>query len=315
MTEPLDAAEGTDPTGGTHATAAGVTETPAGTGSQADVAAAAAESRSAQSLPRRRSTWSGRLAVLAIQVAIVAVVLVVWEWQARAGNLSDAFFSRPSRIFPALWEGLFTNGELRPALRETLYETTVGFAIASAAGFAVGVLFFQYPFLERVWRPFVNAANNMPRLALTPLFVLWLGIGRPAHIALVITMVFFVMLLNTMAGLNTVSRDQLLLARVLGASHRKRYVRFLLPSAVPSLFVGLQLGLSYSFMGAVIGEIISGGSGLGASIATYSATYQSQKVFADLFLIAIVATLLSFVIKGLERRLLRWRNYELRSTK
>lgn len=281
----------------------------------ADRPADASGARTRRSLPRRRSPWPGRLAVLAIQAAIVAIVLLVWEWQARAGNLSDAFFSRPSRIFPALWDGLFTTGELRPALQETLYETVVGFVIASVAGFVVGVLFFQCPFLERIWRPFVDAANNMPRLALSPLFVLWLGIGRSAHIALVITMVFFVMLLNTMAGLNTVSRDQMLLARVLGASHRKRYLRFLLPSAVPSLFVGLQLGLSYSFMGAVIGEIISGGSGLGASIATYSATYQSEKVFADLFLIAIVATLLSIFIKGLERRLLRWRSYELHSTK
>lgn len=264
---------------------------------------------------RPRSRWWGRAGVLAIQLAIVAIVLIAWEWQARAGNLSDAFFSRPSRIFPALWRGLFTTGELRPALKETMYETIVGFLIACAAGFAVGVLFFQYPLWERVWRPFVNAANNMPRLALTPLFVLWLGVGREAHIALVITMVFFVMLLNTLAGLNTASRDQLLLARVLGASHRKRYLRFLLPSAVPSLFVGLQLGLSFAFMGAVIGEIITGGSGLGASIATFSATYQSEKVFADLFLIAIVATLLSFLIKSLERRLLRWRAYELHSAR
>lgn len=280
-------------------------------------AAPALEAAESASTPTSRATskWRGRLRIMGIQLLIVVVILGVWEWLARRGTLSDAFFSRPSRIFPALYGGLVTSGDLRSALGVTMYETVIGFLIASALGFFVGMLFYSFPSLERVWRPFVNAANNMPRLALTPLFVLWLGVGKLSHIALIITMVFFVMLLNTLAGLGTANRDQLLLARVLGASRQKLYLRFLLPSAVPSLFVGLQLGLTYSFMGAVIGEIITGGEGLGAQIAVYSATYSSDKVFADLFLIAILATLLSWLIKILENRLLRWRTYELRAAK
>lgn len=267
-------------------------------------------------LPRslRRSHWLGRFGIFGAQLLIVVVIAGVWEWLARAGHLSDPFFSRPSRIVPALWHGLVSGG-LRSSLYVTLQETIVGFLIASAAGFLIGLLFYQVPLLERIWRPFVNAANNMPRLALTPLFVLWFGIGTEAHIALVVTMVFFVVLLNTLAGLRTASRDQLLLARVLGASRTKLYLRFLLPSAVPSIFVGLQLGLTYSFMGAVIGEIITGGQGLGAQIAVYSSTYDSADVFADLLLMAIVATLLSGVIDLLEARLLRWRRYELRAAR
>jgi len=142
--------------------------------------------------------------------------------------------------------------------------------------------------------------------------VLWLGVGTWSHIVLVITMVFFVVLLNTYAGLSSADRDHLLLAKVLGASRWKLFVSFLFPSAIPAIFVGLQLGLTYSFMGAVIGEIITGGSGLGAQIATYSSTYDSAKVFADLLLMAIVATALSAVIKAVESRLLGWRRYELR---
>lgn len=262
----------------------------------------------------QRSRWRGRLGVFGLQLLIVLVFAGLWEWLARSGHLSDPFFSRPSRIVPALWHGL-GSGDLRSALYVTLQETIIGFLIASAAGFLVGLLFYQIPLLERVWRPFVNAANNMPRLALTSLFVLWFGIGMQAHIVLVVTMVFFVVLLNTLAGLRTASRDQLLLARVLGASKTKLYLRFVLPSAIPSIFAGLQLGLTYSFMGAVIGEIITGGQGLGAQIAVYSSTYDSADVFADLLLMAIVATLLSGAINLLEARLLRWRRYELRAAR
>jgi NitT/TauT family transport system permease protein len=256
-----------------------------------------------------------RLRVPLLQLALLLVLAVTWEILGRTGTIPDLYVSRPSEILPALYRGLVSGTDLRSALGVTLYETILGFLIASVAGFGIGVLFYQVPLLERIWRPFIAAANNMPRLALTPLFVLWLGVGKAAHVVLVITMVFFVVLLNTLAGFSTASRDHLILARVLGASRMKLYSRFLLPSAVPSIFVGLQLGLTYSFMGAVIGEMITGGQGLGAQIAIFSATYSSDKVFADLLLMAIVAALLSGAIKLIEVRLLRWRAYELRSAR
>jgi NitT/TauT family transport system permease protein len=142
--------------------------------------------------------------------------------------------------------------------------------------------------------------------------VLWLGVGTWAHVALIVTMVFFVVLLNTYSGFASCDRDYLLLAKVLGASRRKLFGSFLFPQAIPAIFVGLQLGLTYSFMGAVIGEIITGGSGLGALISTYASTYDSAGIFADLLVIAIVATALSALIKVIESRLLGWRRHELR---
>ena len=259
----------------------------------------------------RRSRPHSRLTVVSLQVTTVLVLAGVWQLLAAQGALPDLYVSRPTRIVRALYDGL-ADGTLSAALRVTLYETIVGFFIASALGVLGGVALYEFPLLERVSRPFLTAANNMPRLALTALFVLWLGIGTWSHIALIVTMVFFVVLLNTYAGFSTGDRDHLLLAKVLGASRWKLFGSFLFPSAVPAIFVGLQLGLTYSFMGAVIGEIITGGSGLGALISTYSATYDSASVFADLLLMAIISTFLSGAIKAVESWLLRWRRYELR---
>jgi NitT/TauT family transport system permease protein len=211
----------------------------------------------------------------------------------------------------ALVSGL-TDGSLLSGLGTTLTETVIGFAIASVAGLLVAIAFYFWPLAERVFRPYMIAANNMPRLALTSLFVLWLGVGTWSHIVLVITMVFFVVLMNSYVGFTSTSRDNLILAKVLGASRIQLFTRFLLPGAVPGIFVGLQLGLTYSFMGAVIGEIITGGTGLGALISTYQATFDTAKVFADLLLMAIVATILSTLIRAVEVRLLGWRRHELR---
>jgi NitT/TauT family transport system permease protein len=252
-----------------------------------------------------------RAKVLFLQLAVVVVLAGLWQLLATRGTLPDIYVSRPTRIVAATYDG-FANGTLTSALGDTLEETVIGFFLASALGILGGMALYEFPLLERVSRPFLTAANNMPRLALASLFVLWLGVGTWAHVALIVTMVFFVVLLNTYSGFASCDRDYLLLAKVLGASRRKLFGSFLFPQAIPAIFVGLQLGLTYSFIGAVIGEIITGGSGLGALISTYASTYDSAGIFADLLVIAIVATALSALIKVIESRLLGWRRHELR---
>jgi NitT/TauT family transport system permease protein len=263
------------------------------------------------SAPRRRSRGQRRWLVFGLQILVLLVLAGSWQWLSTNGTLPEIYTSRPTLIVSALVSGL-VHGSMLSALGTTMVETVVGFAIASVAGLLVAVAFYFSPLAERVFRPYLTAANNMPRLALTSLFVLWLGVGTWSHIVLVITMVFFVVFMNSYSGFTSASRDNLILAKVLGASRMQLFTRFLLPGAVPSIFVGLQLGLTYSFMGAVIGEIITGGNGLGALISTYSATFNSAGVFADLLLMAIVATILSTLIRAAETRLLRWRRHELR---
>lgn len=246
-----------------------------------------------------------------IQIGVAVGVSVIWEVLSDLGAIPVLYVSRPTAILEALWTGL-AGGTMLPALGVSLGETVIGFVIASVLGIVAGVVLYEVPSLERIVRPFLTALNNLPRLALTPLFVVWLGVGFVSHIALIVTMVFFVVLLNTFAGFQGTDRDYLLLAKVLGTSRWKLFTTFMFPAATPAIFVGLQLGLTYSFMGAVIGEIITGGIGLGALVSTYSASYNSAAVFALLLLMALVATALSSAMRVLETSLLRWRVLERR---
>lgn len=255
--------------------------------------------------------WQSRWTVLGAQIALVLVVGGAWELLSRLSVLPVIYVSEPSAILVALYQGL-AGGPMLGALGLTLLETITGFVIASILGVLVGVAIYEIPFLEKILRPFITALNNLPRLALTPLFVLSLGVGFVSHVSLVVTMVFFVVLLNTYAGFQTTDRDYLLLAKVLGTSRWKLFRDFIFPAATPTIFVGLQLGLTYSFMGAVIGEIITGGTGLGALVSTYSATYNSAAVFALLLLMALVATAMSIAVRSVEMSLLRWRKFEQR---
>jgi NitT/TauT family transport system permease protein len=257
------------------------------------------------------SPWRGRLLTLGLQLMFLLVVLAAWQLTYSRAWVNPTFISNPIDIVQALWHGL-TKGQLLSALGVTMRETILGFLLSVVLGMGVALLLYQVPLLYRATRPYITALNNLPRLALAPLFVLWFGIDSQSRIALIISFVFFVVLLNTYAGLQNSNRDYLLLAKALGAGRIETFGRFVLPSATPTIFAGLQLGLTYSFLGAIIGEILSGGSGLGAQIAVYQATFDTASMFADLVLMAVIATALSSLMRALESWILRWRRYELR---
>jgi NitT/TauT family transport system permease protein len=260
--------------------------------------------------PRKAARAPGGLPIFVAQIAVLAGLLVAWQAVVELRIVREIFISKPTAIFASLWRNVLHGGLLFD-LGVTVYETLVGFIVAAAVGIAVGIVLYQAPRVNLVVRPFLTGFNNLPRLALAPLFVLWFGLDTASRVALILSVVFFIVMFNTYAGLQNANRDHLLLARTLGASRRQLFAKFILPSAVPTIFAGLQLGLTYSFLTAVVGEMLSGATGLGAKLAVTLATYRTDDFFAALFLLALVATALSNAMRLVERRLLRWRQYEL----
>jgi NitT/TauT family transport system permease protein len=255
-----------------------------------------------------------RLAIHLAQAVVVGVLLGAWQLLVALGVLQSAFVSEPSQLFPAFWDGVI-HGALLGPIGTTLYETFAGFALSVALGLLAGYLLSEYAFLNAVIRPFLTGFNSLPRIALAPLFVLWFGLGSFSRITLIISLSFFIVAFNTYAGLQNVSRDHLLLARTLGASRRERFVKFVLPSATPTIFSGVQLALTYAFLGAVVGEMLSGSQGLGGYLSLQLGSFNTTAFFGALVLLVIVALIVSALVRLLEKRLFRWQATELRGTR
>lgn len=262
-----------------------------------------------------RRRWSRRsrtrLQTISLQVAFVIVIAGVWELIVATRVVNPLFLASPSTIVVHLYD-LLVHGELLGALGITLLETMIGFGASVILGVVSAVILLEVPILQRASAPFITGLNNLPRLALVPLFILWFGIGTLGRVVFVVSLVYFIVLINTYAGLQNTERDYLILGRVVGANRWQMFVKFRLPSALPTLFAGFQLGLTYAFTGAVIAEMISGGTGLGAELSTYAATYDTAGTFADILLMALVATALSAGMKVIEQATLRWRRHEYR---
>jgi NitT/TauT family transport system permease protein len=260
----------------------------------------AAPSRGTRSAKRRLIVWVGRIAIL-------IVVCGLWELAARRQWLSPVFIGMPSHIILDYAEA-FTGPLLRVDAVATVYATVSGFAFAALGGIAMAMVLSQITMLDEMLQPFFTALNSMPRVALAPLFVMWFGIGFESKVALSASLVFFVVLLNTMAGIQGVDRDHLALARSLGAKPLGIFLKIKLPSAVPSIFAGIELGMIYGFLGTVAGEMLAGEHGIGVRLQEFSGLFKTNEFFAALLLLVTITTAISVVLRRIRLRLLRWQS-------
>jgi NitT/TauT family transport system permease protein len=250
---------------------------------------------------RVRTFW-----VWTTRTIVLVVFLGAWEWAVDAKLIDPFFFSQPSAIGRFLLEEVH-DGSIWPHVLVTLRETLVGFAIGAAAGVAAGIVRMQFPFAADVSNPFLTILNVLPRVALAPMFIIWFGVGEGSKVALAVSLVFFILMLNTEAGIRSLDRELVVTMRALGATDRQLFWKVMLPGAVPAIFGGMRLGVVYALLAVVVGEMISARMGLGQRIAFYAASFRAEGVLGTILVLAMIGLGLNFVVVRAESMLLRWK--------
>lgn len=233
----------------------------------------------------RSRTRRTTVVVLLSQVAVLAAFLGLWQWAADSGRLKSAplFYGSPSGVYDMLTSNF---GDLMSSLMATFRAAVTGFGLGVAAALVIGVILSQVPFLNRVANPYIVVLTGLPRIALAPIFVLWFGIGTTAKVALAFSLVFFIVLINVLAGFKSVNKDLVVMAQSFGASRLHVVMKVALPAAVPVLFAGLRLGLVFSILAVIASEMTAAHDGLGLDVVQYAQTMQPNGVFAVLVVLA-----------------------------
>ena len=239
-------------------------------------------------------------------VVALAAFLALWEVATRQGWIDVAFFGQPSGIGAYLWDGLAGKGGLWLGLGYTVAGTLISFVVGSIAALVLGLVFVMFPKVEHALEPHLMMLNAMPRIALAPLFLLWFGLGLGSKIAVGVSLAFFIVLANTVAGIRGVSQDIVTLSRSLGASPMQLFFKVTLPSAVPVIFSGLRLALIYSMLGVIGAELIAAEHGLGQTLAYLQSTFNINGVMGLLVLLAVLGMLVTQGMTWLEHKLLKW---------
>ncbi|MGE3066211.1 MAG: ABC transporter permease [Hyphomicrobiaceae bacterium] len=237
-------------------------------------------------------------------VAIVIVAfLVVWEVLVRAFNTSPLILPAPSAIALSFWE---TPSVFLRHLLFTMLTTFAGFGSAVVIGIllAIGIVYSR--FLERTVYTLLVALNSIPKVALAPLFVIWMGTGTEPKIAIALMLALFPIVIDMVLGLRSVEPDMLHLARVSRASPLAILFKIRFPCALPSLFAGMKVAVSFALVGAIVGEFVAGSKGLGFQILVDQGQFDTIRVFVSLVLLGIAGTALFFVVDYVEHLVLPW---------
>lgn len=258
-----------------------------------------------QPIPATGPRGFGSRFMLSCQVVLGIVVLMIW--QGASGRLVDDFFiSNPLDVGQRLYDWII-DGSLFLHLWATVYETSLGFVVGAAVGVVLGIWLGVSPFTSRLLNPYLNALNALPKVALAPLFVLWFGLGVESKVALAAVLVLFLVFLNTYAGVREVDQDLIDGARLMRASRVQVITKVIIPSALSWVFAGLKISVPYALIGAVLGEMLAANRGLGYLVQYSGSQFDTAGVFAVLFVIALLAVVLNFLVELVQHRMQRWR--------
>jgi NitT/TauT family transport system permease protein len=236
-------------------------------------------------------------------LVVLIGTLVLWELGVRIFQPSPLILPAPSAIFAAFME---TPGVFMRHLGFTLAMTCIGFALSVVLGVLLAVAIVYSPFIERTIYTLLVALNSIPKVALAPLFVIWMGTGTEPKIAIALMLAVFPIVIDTVLGLRSVDPDMLNLARVSKASPMAILLKIRFPCALPSLFAGMKVAVSFALVGAIVGEFVAGSKGLGFQILVAQGQFDTIRVFVSLLLLGVVGTVLFFFVDYAERLLLPW---------
>ncbi|MEU3454965.1 ABC transporter permease [Micromonospora sp. NPDC006766] len=256
-----------------------------------------------------RRTWRqrhGRKALIwGWRIGLLVALLVVW--QALSGPVLDPqFVSSPKGIATRLGDWV-TDGTLWSNTWITVQEIVLGFLVGALSGAALAYLIASVRVVWDILDPFLMALYAIPKVALAPLFIVWFGIGTDMKVLLAAVTVFFLVFLNTAAGVHEVDRALVDAVRLMGGTRRDIAFKVVLPASMTGLLTGLRVSIPYALIGAVIGELVASNRGLGYLISDSSAKFDTDGVFATLVVLSVIAAALNAVVNLLGKRANRWK--------
>jgi NitT/TauT family transport system permease protein len=242
---------------------------------------------------RRRS-----IAVVVWQVAILAAFLVLWEVAPRSGWIDPMLTSYPSAVGRTFMM-LTNDNTLLVNTWGTVRSTLIGFAGGMLIGTFVAVVLWLSPFLHRILDPFIVVLNALPKIALVPIYFIWLGALTSIY-AMAITVSVFVTVIMLYTGFQAIDPDKIKLVQLFGASRLQILTKIVLPGSVPTMISTLKVSVGLTLVGVIVGEFQAAKVGLGHLITYGSQIFQMNLVMTSIVVLAVISSLLFAAIQALE---------------
>lgn len=251
---------------------------------------------------KRSYSWVKRLIEFTVSIG---ALLVVW-------HLSVVIFDIPPYILPLPWDVLVElveqwNVQLREETMVTFLESLGGFLLAIAVSVPLAILITYSDLLNRLVMPALVVSQVIPKIALAPLFVIWLGFGMLPKVLMSFLVAFFAIVVSTVVGLQSIEPNMVHLSRSMGASTLQTFLKVRLPNSLPTFFGGLKVGVTLAVIGAIVGEFVGAGSGLGHLTIIAMASLNLPLTFAAILMMGVIGVVMYGAVELLERLAVPWK--------
>lgn len=249
-----------------------------------------------QSIQRQQIT------IRSLQLFILVSFLILWEIAAVNDWINAFIFCSPSKLYFTFLD-MMRDGSLLHHIGITLYETLIGFAIVTFGSILIAVLFWWNETLSKVLEPYLVMLNALPKSALAPVLIVWLGANQTTIIVCACSVAIFGSILNIYTGFASIDHDKLKLIETLKGNRFHSLRMVVLPSNVPNILSIMKVNIGLCLVGVVIGEFLAAKEGLGYLIIYGSQTFKMSNVLLSIFILCAIAMLLYFLLQQLEKKL------------
>lgn len=238
-----------------------------------------------------------------VRISILVILIGLWEIAADLKWIDPFLTSSPSRICKSLMS-FVNDGTLGRHIWVTCYETILGFTLGTILGTIIAVILWACPFTSKVLDPYLVVLNALPKVALAPIVIFWVGNGMTAIIVIALLISIVTTIISVLTGFNEVDKGKLTLMKTLGASKAQTLRRVIFPANVPVLISALKINVGLSWVGVIMGEFLVAREGLGFLIVYGGQISQLDMVMMSIVILSIIAFLMYKIVAMLENKLI-----------
>lgn len=254
-----------------------------------------------------RKIRNNKIAVIVTQIVILLGIIILWEVLANYGIIDSFIASQPSRIWNTFLN--LSSNHLVEHIGVTVLETVIGFTLGTFLGIIIAILLWWSRFLSKVMEPFLVILNSLPKVALGPIIIIWVGAGMPAIIVMALSISLIVTILENVNGFLNTDKEKIKMAKTFKANKFQLLTKIVIPSNIPTFINSLKVNIGLSLVGVISGEFLVSKAGLGYLIVYGGQVFQLDLVMASVVILAIVSALMYQGVVLFEKLLMKTKKF------
>ena len=248
-----------------------------------------------------------KVSIIVTQVILVILFIVLWELLANKGIIDSFITSQPSRMLKTFMN--LSENDLLLHLGVTCYETIVGFLSGTLLGIIIAIILWSSKFLSKVAEPFLVVLNSLPKIALGPVIIIWVGAGTSAIITMALAISLIVTVLEILNGFTNTDQEKIKMARTFGANKFQLLTKIVIPANISTFINSLKVNIGLSLVGVISGEFLVSKAGLGYLIVYGGQVFQLDLVMASVVILGVVAAIMYEAVVLLEKLILKSKKF------